>query len=163
MVLGVRNTCPGSGRRVRSTAGLVFPTHSQSENQDPTAVCFLFDTAFLPVPGEGEQPGESAAFPVPEPKRLPRKIRYAWPVACQGCRVAERARRGADPGRILPDFDTGIEIPASPALKFGLSSHRKEFAYGERGSGDPHYSRSGEAAEKLIEWSGNPEKPSRRG
>ena len=53
----------------------------------PTAVCFLFDTAFFPVSGSVQQTHPEMVLSLPGyPKDCLVKIRYARPVACQGSR-----------------------------------------------------------------------------
>ena len=59
-------------------------TPSRVHLQCPTAVCFLFDTAFLWRSGYGKVTAEAYACSARFTKRMPRKIRYACPHACQG-------------------------------------------------------------------------------
>ena len=60
--------------------------------EGPTAVCFLFDTAFFPVSGFVQQTHPKMALSLPGyPKDCLVKIRYARPVACQGFKLCSRA------------------------------------------------------------------------
>ena len=52
-------------------------------SQNPTAACFLFDTASFRLPDASES-GSRHVRPAGLPERMPRKIRNVQPVRCQG-------------------------------------------------------------------------------
>jgi hypothetical protein len=61
----------------------VFPSLDRIHPRSPAAVCFLFNTAFSWLSGSGKTPFSQCPLR-PDSKKVPRKIRYALPVACQG-------------------------------------------------------------------------------
>ena len=56
----------------------------------------------------------------PDPKRVPRKIRYAWPVACQGATAANRLPPEPSDPLLSPYKLSTPSLP--PAVSSGLST-----------------------------------------
>jgi hypothetical protein len=111
---------PGSGRRVRSRRqGPDFRPCPHAAH-DPTAACFLFDTALI-LPSRRERSGLSHTNPSRDAKRMPTTIRNARPVRCQGGQAPEG---GVEP---TPPFIEPLRIGYPLLIKKGVIWRHEAF------------------------------------
>ena len=84
MILAAVQTGPGSGRRARSPhGGNLSPIPCRHPCLKPYCLLLPVRHSFPLTPRTRKYTVQSMPFR-PVPKRMPRKIRYARPVACQG-------------------------------------------------------------------------------